>query len=362
MFTNYYCVIMGGGVGSRFWPVSRENKPKQFLDIFGTGRSLLRMTFDRFARFIPKENILVVTNEDYKDQVLEQIPEMHPSQVLLEPMRRNTAPCIAYACHHIQAKNKDANIVVSPSDHLILDEAAFERDVRAALEYTAQHEELVTLGIRPSRPETGYGYIQMGTVIEANSEFHKVKTFTEKPNLEMAEIFFRSGEFLWNSGMFIWHLNTIMTAFEQHLPELNGLLARGAESYATEGEQDFIRKTFPQCPSISIDYGVMEKAERVTVLPVSFGWADLGTWGSLYDLKDKDEQGNVVLHAKAHCYDASGNIISMEDPDTLVVLEGINDCIIAQSGKALLICHRREEQRIKQFMSDISAAHNKKYD
>lgn len=362
MFTNYYCVIMGGGVGSRFWPVSRENKPKQFLDIFGTGRSLLRMTFDRFARFIPKENILVVTNEDYKDQVLEQIPEMHPSQVLLEPMRRNTAPCIAYACHHIQAKNKDANIVVSPSDHLILDEAAFERDVRAALEYTAQHEELVTLGIRPSRPETGYGYIQMGATIEANSEFHKVKTFTEKPNLEMAEIFFRSGEFLWNSGMFIWHLNTIMTAFEQHLPELNGLLARGAESYTTEGEQDFIRKTFPQCPSISIDYGVMEKAERVTVLPVSFGWADLGTWGSLYDLKDKDEQGNVVLHAKAHCYDASGNIISMEDPDTLVVLEGINDCIIAQSGKALLICHRREEQRIKQFMSDISAAHNKKYD
>lgn len=353
---------MGGGIGSRFWPLSREMRPKQFLDIFGTGRSLLRMTFDRFARFVPKENILVVTNEGYRDQVLDQLPEMKPEQVLLEPVRRNTAPCIAYACHHIKAKNKDACIVVSPSDHLILDETSFENDVLTALRYADQHRELITLGIRPSRPETGYGYIQMGDQLAVNPRFHKVKTFTEKPNLEMADIFFNSGDFLWNSGMFIWHLDAIMAAFDQHLPELAQLLGQGEGVYATADEHSFILKVFPDCPSISIDYGIMEKVDKTTVLPVNFGWADLGTWGSLYELKEKDASGNVVLHAQAHCYESKGNIVSMEDPEMLVVMEGINDCIVAQSGKALLICHRSQEQRIKQFMADVSAAHNKKYD
>lgn len=362
MSANYYCVIMGGGIGSRFWPLSREMRPKQFLDIFGTGRSLLRMTFDRFAKFIPKENILVVTNEVYKSQVLDQLPEMKPDQVLLEPMRRNTAPCIAYACHHIKAKNQDACIVVSPSDHLILDENRFEQDVCSALQYAETHRELVTLGILPSRAETGYGYIQMGDKVNEAPVFHQIKTFTEKPNIEMAEIFYKSGEFLWNSGMFIWHLDTIMRAFDEHLPELSELLGQGVGLYATAQEYEFIHNTYERCPNISIDYGIMEKVEKAIVLPVNFGWADLGTWGSLYELKEKDEHKNVVLHTHAHCYESKGNIISMEDPDSLVVIEGISDCIIAQSGKALLICHRSQEQRIKEFMSDVSIAHNKKYD
>lgn len=358
-----YCVIMGGGVGSRFWPKSRERKPKQFLDIFGVGRSLLRMTFDRYIQFIPVENILVVTNEIYKDQVLEQLPELKPEQVLLEPMRRNTAPCIAYACYHIQAQCPDANIIVSASDHLILDEAAFIESMKRALSYVQTHDEIVTLGIRPSRPETGYGYIQM--VADDNKQaddFYRVQTFTEKPNRELAETFLQSGEFLWNSGMFIWNLPTIMQEFQKQLPEICSLMEEGLDCFATEREQAFIHEAFPRCPSISIDYGVMEHAAHVMVLPVDFGWADLGTWGSVYDLKDKDEQDNVTLHGEVAYYNSRGNIVSMEDPEQLVVLEGINDCIIAQSEGVLLICHRDEEQRIKEFTAEASARFDKKFD
>lgn len=362
MFENSYCIIMGGGIGSRFWPSSRENKPKQFLDIFGTGRSLLQMTFDRFATFIPTKNILVVTNEIYRDQVLEQLPSLSPNQILLEPLRRNTAPCIAYACYHIQALNPQANIVVSPSDHLILNEKQFSKDVQSALSYVERHSELVTLGVRPSRPETGYGYIQMGKQKADNEAFHNVKTFTEKPNLEMAQIFLDSGEFLWNSGMFIWNIQTITSALRQHLPELCSLLDEGAGLYATEGEHDFIKEAFPRSQSISIDFGVMEKADNVTVLPVDFGWADLGTWGSLYELKDKDEQRNVTLHANSAFYEAHGNIVSMENPDSLVIVQGIDDCIIAHSNKVLLICKKDQEQRIKEFMGNASSTYNKKYD
>lgn len=360
---NNYCVIMGGGVGSRFWPMSRETRPKQFLDIFGTGRSLLRMTFDRFARFIPAENILVVTNEMYRDQVLEQIPEMKPQQILLEPMRRNTAPCIAYACFHIQAKCPDANIIVSPSDHLILNEDAFCRDLQRCLDYVADKNELVTLGVRPSRPETGYGYIQLKPEEgKASDDFHAVKTFTEKPNLELAEVFVASGEFLWNSGMFIWNLPTIMSEFHRQLPELCQLMEEGLADFATERERSFIHHAFPRCKSISIDYGIMEGAEHVTVLPVDFGWADLGTWGSVYDLKDKDEDANVTLHGEAMYYESRGNIVSMDEPDKLVVLQGINDCIVAEAEGVLLICHKSEEQRIKEFSGNASHKYDKKYD
>lgn len=363
MAANNYCVIMGGGIGSRFWPFSRETRPKQFLDIFGTGRSLLRMTFDRFASFIPTENILVVTNELYSQQVLEQLPELKPSQVLLEPIRRNTAPCIAYACYHIQARDPQANIIVSPSDHLILDERAFAESLKRSLAYVAEHSELVTLGVRPSRPETGYGYIQMAADDdqEAN-DFHRVKTFTEKPNREMAEVFLASGEFLWNSGMFVWNVGTIISAFETHLPELCELLSEGSGDYGTEREHEFIGRTFPRCPSISIDYGVMEKASNVAVLPVDFGWADLGTWGSVYDLKEKDEQQNVTLGGVAQYYDASGNIVSVEDPESLVVLQGVNDCIVAQAGKVLLVCRKDQEQRIKEFAANASTRFDKRYD
>lgn len=363
MVNKNYCVIMGGGVGSRFWPMSREYKPKQFLDIFGTGRSLLRMTFDRFARFIPKEQILVVTNERYLDQVLEQIPEMKPEQVLLEPMRRNTAPCIAYACYHIQAKCPDANIIVSPSDHLILNEEVFVDNLKRCLQYVAEHSELVTLGVRPSRPETGYGYIQIKTEgNRAEDKFYPVQTFTEKPNRELAETFVRSGEFLWNSGMFIWNLHTIMAEFHKQLPELCSLMEEGLSVFATRGEQAFIKEAFPRCQSISIDYGVMEKAGAVTVLPVDFGWADLGTWGSVYDLKDKDDSGNVTLHGEAMYYDSSNNLVSMERADKLVVLQGINDCIVAEADGVLLVCHKDEEQRIKEFTADASSKYKQKYD
>lgn len=354
---------MGGGVGSRFWPMSREGRPKQFLDIFGTGRSLLRMTFDRFARFIPVENILVVTNEMYRDQVLEQIPEMRPEQVLLEPLRRNTAPCIAYACYHIQAKCPDANIIVSPSDHLILDEDRFVHDLQRGLEYVSGHSELLTLGVRPSRPETGYGYIQLiPEESKAKDDFHRVQTFTEKPNRELAEIFVSSGEFLWNSGMFVWNLQTIMRELHLQLPDLCSLMEEGLGDFATERERAFIHDAFPRCQSISIDYGVMEKAEHVAVLPVDFGWADLGTWGSIYDLKDKDADDNVTLRGEAIYYESKGNMVALEDSDKLVVLQGINDCIVAEADGVLLVCHKDEEQRIKDFTNEASQRYNKKYD
>lgn len=361
MEQNTYCIIMGGGIGSRFWPSSRENKPKQFLDIFGTGRSLLQMTFDRFARFIPANNIFIVTNEAYRNQVLEQLPEISHNQVLLEPMRRNTAPCISYACYHIKSLNPDARVVVGPSDHLILNEKAFEESVRYALDYIKDKDELITLGIRPSRAETGYGYIQMAERHE-DSQVYRVKTFTEKPNREMAQVFLDSGDFLWNSGMFVWHIKSIMQAFTEHLPELTSLLEQGSQLFATEQEYKFIQEVFPKCPSISIDYGIMEKAKNVSVLPVDFGWADLGTWGSLYDLKDKDEQNNVVLHSQATFYEAEGNIVCMDNPDMLVVVQGLHDSIIAQSDGVLLICKREEEQRIKSFMGDASTRFDKKYD
>lgn len=363
MNSKDYCVIMGGGVGSRFWPKSREQKPKQFLDIFGVGRSLLRMTFDRYVQFIPVENILVVTNESYKDQVLEQLPELDPAQILLEPMRRNTAPCIAYACYHIQAKCPDANIIVSASDHLILDEKAFIESLQRSLRYVQDHDEIVTLGIRPSRPETGYGYIQITPdETKAPDDFYRVQTFTEKPNKELAETFLASGEFLWNSGMFVWNLPTIMEEFQKQLPEICSLMEEGRSCFATSEEQGFIHNTFPRMPSISIDYGVMEHAKHVMVLPVDFGWADLGTWGSVYDLKEKDEQDNVTLHGEAIYYNSEGNIVSMEDEDQLVVLEGINDCIVAQSDGVLLVCRRSEEQRIKEFTAEASMRYDKKFD
>ena len=331
MHIDNYCVIMGGGVGSRFWPYSRESKPKQFLDIFGTGRSLLQMTFDRFSKVIPQENFVIVTNATYRDLVLEQLPELQPSQLLLEPMRRNTAPCIGWATYHIQAKNPKANIIVTPADHLILQEDVFEEAIKQALAFVAQHPQLVTLGVRPSRPETGYGYIQITG--ETEGGFVQVKTFTEKPNLEMAKVFLESGEFLWNSGMFAWNVQTILDAFHRYLPSLTSVLDEVNGHYAQSEEQQHVGAIFSQCPNISIDYAVLEKADNVMVLPVDFGWADLGTWGSLYDLKKAEDRDNVALHTEALFYEAEGNIVSMDgEGDQLVVVQGINDCIISQSN------------------------------
>lgn len=362
MHTDNYCVIMGGGVGSRFWPYSRESRPKQFLDIFATGRTLLQMTYDRFSKVIPKENFVVVTNAIYRDLVLEQLPELTPGQILLEPMRRNTAPCIGWATYHIQAKNPNANILVTPADHLILQEDAFDVAIERSLEYVRAHPKLVTLGVRPSRPETGYGYIQFTDTEEEH--FVKVKTFTEKPNLEMAKVFYESGEFLWNSGMFAWNVRTILDAFHQHLPSLTSLLDEVQGAYATDNEQESVSAIFPQCPNISIDYAVLEKADNVMVLPVDFGWADLGTWGSLYELKRNETGENVALHTEALFYEATGNIVSCdaEAGKQLVVVQGIDDCIVAQSKGVLLICKRSEEQRIKEFMGDASIRFEKQFD
>ena len=357
--TDNYCVIMGGGIGSRFWPFSRESYPKQFLDFFGTGRSLLQMTYDRFAKIIPEDNIYIVTNEAYSELIRQQLPQMKASQILLEPARRNTAPCIAYAAYHIQARNPNANIVVAPSDHLILKEDLFLEDVQMGLDFVRTHDALLTMGIRPSRPETGYGYIQSCEI--ATEGFTKVKTFTEKPDLELAKIFYESGEFFWNSGIFLWNVRIILNAFHKYLPEITARFDLGGPLFNTPEEHAFIHQNFPYCPNISIDYGVMEKAENVYMLCVDFGWADLGTWGSLYDIAEKDEHQNAPLKTRTLMYESSGNIIALGDESRLAVIQGLHDYIIAESGNVLLICKREDEQRIKQFVADAQMKYEKEF-
>lgn len=356
---NNYCVIMGGGIGTRFWPFSRESRPKQFLDFFGVGRSLLQMTVDRFAGLVPIENIYIVTNKMYADLVKEQLPLLHEDQILLEPARRNTAPCIAYAAYHIKAKNPDANIVVTPSDHLILKEDQFIKDLQKGLQFTAKNNALVTLGIKPSRPETSYGYIQSSET--STDGFTKVKTFTEKPDLELAKIFVDSGEFFWNSGMFIWNVDAIIEAMRKHLPDVTAPFDKYIYTFNTPEETDFIQDYFPKCPTISIDYGVMEKADNVYMLCVDFGWADLGTWGSIFDIATKDVSNNAVFETKALLYESENNIIELEDKDRVAVVQGLSDYIIAESGNVLMICKKKDENRIKQFMADAFLKYGDKY-
>ena len=341
---------MAGGLGARFWPFSRNERPKQFLDFFGTGRSLLQMTYDRFRNVVPASNILIVSNVIYKNLILEQLPEIKPEQVLLEPARRNTAPCIAYAVNRIKAVAKNANIIVAPSDHLILKEERFIETIREGLDFVEKNGSLHTLGIKPSRPETGYGYIQ---VDEGATNPRKVKTFTEKPNAELAQVFFETGEFFWNSGIFLWNLKTIDVAFNIYLPEVAAKFTAGAAFYNTEKEQDFIDEMYPSCPNISIDYGVMEKADSVYVLCAEFGWSDLGTWGSLYDLSDKDENQNVVLKCDTILYDSKDNIVALPK-EKLAVIQDLSGYIVAESENVLLICKRDDEQRIRQFVNDAN--------
>ena len=364
---NNYCVIMAGGVGSRFWPYSRADKPKQFLDFFGTGRSLLQMTVDRFRPIVPIENVYIVTNVAYKQIILEQVPDLSEAQILCEPARRNTAPCIAYATAAIKAKTKEANIVVAASDHLILEEEKFRQTISKAFDFVSTHPAICTLGMQPTRPETGYGYIQFEALskdIGRTSEAHcqhidsttdgicPVKQFKEKPNLETAKAYLESGDYLWNSGIFIWSLETISAAIESYMPELAQIFAQGEGIIGTAGEKAWIDENFPKCPNISIDYGIMEKADNVFVLPSSFGWSDLGTWGSLYELSEKDEAQNVSLHSEAHFYEAEGNIVVLE-PGKVAIVQGVNDMIIAEERGALLICKKAEEQRIKDFTNNL---------
>ena len=344
-----YCVIMGGGIGSRFWPFSRKTMPKQFLDFFGTGRSLLQQTFDRFNKIIPTENILIVTNAIYADLVKEQLPELDPKQILLEPARRNTAPCIAWASYHIRSLNPNANIVVAPSDHLILKEGEFLAAIEKGLDFVSKYDKLLTLGIKPNRPETGYGYIQIAE--QEGDNFYKVKTFTEKPELELAKVFVESGEFYWNSGLFMWNVNTIIKAGEALLPELASKLAPGKDVYGTPEEKAFIEENFPACPNVSIDFGIMEKADNVYVSLGDFGWSDLGTWGSLYDLSPKDEQGNITLKCDSMIYNSNDNIVVLPK-GKLAVIEGLEGFLVAESDNVLLICKKDEEHAIRKYVND----------
>jgi len=357
MDTNNFCVIMAGGIGSRFWPLSKTQFPKQFLDILGMGRTLLQQTFDRISQMIPAHQIFIVSNLEYKEIIVEQLPEIPEENILLEPLRRNTAPCIDYANFRIFKKNPDANIVVAPSDHLIVKEAEFLKAVRQGLEFVASNDALLTMGIVPSRPETGYGYIQsIQRKVKGyeSTVLRKVKTFTEKPDLKLAKIFLESGDFYWNAGIFFWSLKSIMHAFNIYLPEIHNLFVEGENIYGTEGEMSFIEKTYSSCRNISIDYGVMEKAENVFVLISDFGWSDLGTWGSLYEQLDKDVDQNSINGKKVFIYESSGNIINVQD-DNLVVLQGLNDYIVVQNENIILVCRREEEQKIKQYVNDIKS-------
>ncbi len=361
--TKHYLVIMAGGIGSRFWPYSRNARPKQFLDFFGTGKSLLQLTVERFKPLIDINNVLIVTNVIYRDLCLEQIPGLKREQVLCEPCRRNTAPCIAYAIAHIKNREKQGdwdkvNMIVAPSDHLILNNEEFVRVMRTGLDFVSRHEALLTLGMRPTRPETGYGYIQIGE--QAGGDVHMVQAFTEKPNIELAKVFLESGDFLWNSGIFIWSLKAIMNANRKYLPALRDIFEPGERLMGTVEEEAFIEDNFPKCPNISIDYGILEKADNVYVLPADFGWSDLGTWGSLYELSEKDEKGNVSLHSEARFYDATDNIVTLES-GKLAIVEGLHDMIIAENDRVLLVCRKVNEQSIKNIVTEVSDAYGTRF-
>jgi len=359
-----FCVIMAGGIGARFWPMSRSTHPKQFIDILGTGETLIQQTYNRFRRICPRENIYIVTNEIYKSLVMTQIPEVKSEQILLEPSRRNTAPCVAYANYCILERDPEARIVVAPSDHIILKEDIFLANIETALEAAGGNDWLLTLGIRPSRPDTGYGYIQYlegkKHVYPRETHLKRVKTFTEKPNLELAETFLKCGDFLWNSGIFIWSLKSIMKAFETYLPEVDVLFKNGIGKYGTKEERSFIANTYTVCKSISIDYGIMESAGNVYVLAADFGWSDLGTWGSLYENRQKDDHGNAVVGKNVMLYESYNCIVNMPK-DKLVVLEGLNDYIVVESDQVLLVCRKTDEQQIRQVVNDVMLEKGEKF-
>ncbi|MCF8464467.1 MAG: mannose-1-phosphate guanylyltransferase [Flavobacteriales bacterium] len=356
---NHYVVIMAGGVGSRFWPMSRTPHPKQFIDILGTGKSLLQQTYERSKEVCPAENIFIVTNADYKSLVMEQLEGIKPSQILLEPGRRNTAPCIAYAAFRIKAINPEASMVVAPSDHLILKDAEYVNLVNKALDEVEKSDSLITLGISPTRPDTGYGYIQFEEATD-NGGIHKVKSFTEKPDLAMAKELVKSGEFLWNAGIFIWSVKGIMAAFEKHMTEMFQLFEEGAAEFNTPNEHKFIETAYMQCKSISIDYGVMEKAKNVFTLAADIGWSDLGTWGSLYSYSDKDEEGHVIQGKNVLTYDSKNCIVNVPK-NKLVVIQGMKDMIVVESDDILLICKQSDEQQIKRIVNDVKATKGEKY-
>ena len=352
MNQNYYAIIMAGGIGSRFWPISRTSYPKQFIDILGTGKTLIQSTYDRFLKICPKENIYVVTNDSYIELVKTQLPDMEYSQILGEPVMRNTAPCVAYGCFKILSSNPDAVITVAPSDHLILDEAGFVSTINQSLETAQKNQCLITLGIMPSRPDTGYGYIQYTEDVLDNA-FHKVKTFTEKPTLEIATTFIQSGDFLWNAGIFVWTAKAITEAFKKYLPDMHEIFDEANSVYNTSDEKVYVSRVYQQCINISIDYGIMEKAENVYVLPSEFGWSDLGTWASIYQLAEKDGEGNAAIPSdKVILYESNNCMVNVPD-EKLVIIQGLNDYIVVEANNTLLICPRSQEQNVKKVVADV---------
>lgn len=350
---------MAGGIGSRFWPVSRVNYPKQFIDLLGTGRSLIQWTYHRFKNIVPQENIYFITNQSYIETLKSQIPEVNDENIISEPSRKNTSPCAAYFAHKIMAKNPDANIIMSPADHLIMDERAFEKTAKDALKFVSEHDALLTLGIKPSRPDTGYGYIQYDTEDEVN-KVYKVKTFTEKPSLELARTFLKSGDFLWNSGIFVWNVKTIMSALAKYQPELNEVFLQATDVYNTPTEHDVIGALYAHCTNISIDYGIMEKAKNVYVIPSYFGWSDLGTWESAYDNSEKDYLGNAVFGKNVMVIDASECMIKAPD-NKLLVVQGLENFVVVDTQDVLLICERTREQQIKEYVAEVKRNKGDKY-
>lgn len=353
MNKNYFCVIMAGGIGTRFWPASRTNAPKQFIDILGTGKTFLQMTVERFQKIIPYENILIVTGKKYKNLVLEQVPQIKENNILLEPFGKNTAPCIAFANARIKNINPNATIIVSPSDHLILQEDVFLKEIEKGLSFARDNEALLTMGIKPHRPNIGYGYIQVDTKKHGGDDFQnlfKVKTFTEKPTLELAKQFVSSGEFYWNSGMFIWNLKAIEKEFNKFLPEVYQLFENHKDNLNSETE---IYEIYETVKSVSIDYGIMEKAKNVYVLCADFGWSDLGTWFSLYEIDKKDEDGNSIRVTQSSLYNTKNNIVFSKNQKKLYVLKDLENFILVDTDDVLLLVSKENEQSIKQIVSDL---------
>jgi mannose-1-phosphate guanylyltransferase len=359
MNENYYAAILAGGIGSRFWPQSRTSYPKQFLDILNTGKTLIQSTFERYASFLPKENIYIITVDEYIKIVQEQLPEMNPSNILAEPSRKNTAPCIAYIAFKLIQLDPEASLIVAPSDHLVLDNNEFEKVVLKALDFVTHTKAFITLGIKPTYPNTGYGYIQHELVSVADDIF-KVKTFTEKPNIELAGTFIASGDFLWNAGIFIWKVGDFIKAFEQYQPEMFELFSAGQEYFNTPEEQNALARIYPLCTNISIDYALMEKANNVYVIPSSFGWSDLGTWNSAYENLEKDYLGNAVAEDNVMIIDATRCMVSAQH-DKLLVLQGLDDFIIVDTDDVLLICKKEKEQQIKEYVAEVKRNKGDKY-
>lgn len=359
MNKNNYVAIMAGGIGSRFWPMSRTNYPKQFLDILNTGKTLIQSTYDRFAKFIPAENIYVVTSEVYRDIVKEQLSDLNPANILCEPSRKNTAPCVAYVSYKLSQLNPEANLICAPADHLITDESSFVDICLDALKFTSNIKALLTLGVKPTNPNTGYGYIQYEPMT-VGGNVYKVKTFTEKPDLDLAKTFVASGDFLWNAGIFVWQTKNIIRAFETFVPELHEVFDAEKENFNTDDERNAIERIYPQCINISIDYAVMEKAENVYVIPSSFGWTDLGTWASAYDTIEKDYLDNAVAGRNVMIIDATKNMVHA-DNKKLVLLQGLEDFIIVDTEDVLLICKKDKEQEIKEYVAEVKRNKGEKY-